>query len=335
MSRSLTYPDSDLRLRLRTRRRRGRSTRCASRCTGAASARAGFPAISSRAIRRAARAGSTSACCTPASTARAATKPMRPARSRTSGASATITGRSATSTPRRSSRAIPGSSIPAICKAAVRSRDRRQGRDARHASRMAGSSTSSRSCSMRRAGRMRRSTSRPAPSERDALPLIGAALARAQQEAGGRPLAVRITLIGQLAGPCATSSRITRRSRTRRARSASRYRADCWVEQVKIATANAAARDRSRSPSLTRSTSTACWRRRPPIRNSPRPSPDHGAASRTNCRRDLRGEILARRPGLAVARARRAGARFSRGRARREAGAADARALRAISRIAR
>ena len=49
-------------------------------------ARGGSRRFPSRAIRRGARAGSTSACCTPPSTARAATKPMRPARSRTSGA---------------------------------------------------------------------------------------------------------------------------------------------------------------------------------------------------------------------------------------------------------
>ena len=61
-------------------------------------------------------AGSTSASCIPPAAA-PAMKTMRPARSPTSRRAATTIGRSATSTRSKSSRAIPGSSIPAICRA--------------------------------------------------------------------------------------------------------------------------------------------------------------------------------------------------------------------------
>jgi len=71
--------------------------------------------------------------------------------------------------------------------------------------------------------------------EHDALPLIGAAIARAQGEAGGRPLAVRITLAG--ASPVHARLVAQRETIENEARALGfQISGDCWVERVKIAT---------------------------------------------------------------------------------------------------
>ncbi len=72
-------------------------------------------------------------------------------------------------------------------------------------------------------------------NEREASPLIGAALARAQNEAGGRPLAVRITLTGT--SPAHARLIAHREAIEDEARAIGfQISGDCWVERIKIAT---------------------------------------------------------------------------------------------------
>jgi DNA repair exonuclease SbcCD nuclease subunit len=72
-------------------------------------------------------------------------------------------------------------------------------------------------------------------NERDALPLIGEALARAQDEASGRPLAVRLTLTGT--SPAHARLIAHRETIEDEARALGfQISGDCWVERVKIAT---------------------------------------------------------------------------------------------------
>ncbi len=71
--------------------------------------------------------------------------------------------------------------------------------------------------------------------ESDTLPLISAALMRAQDEAGGRPLAVRVTLTGT--SPAHARFIAHRETIEGEARALGfQISGDCWVERVKIAT---------------------------------------------------------------------------------------------------
>ena len=71
--------------------------------------------------------------------------------------------------------------------------------------------------------------------EMDILPLIGAALARAADEAGGRPVAARITLTGET--PAHARLVAHREDLEAEARALGfQASADCWVERIKITT---------------------------------------------------------------------------------------------------
>ena len=71
--------------------------------------------------------------------------------------------------------------------------------------------------------------------ESDTLPLISAALMRAQDEAGGRPLAVRVTLTGT--SPAHARFIAHRETIEGEARALGfQISGDCWVERIKIAT---------------------------------------------------------------------------------------------------
>jgi DNA repair exonuclease SbcCD nuclease subunit len=72
-------------------------------------------------------------------------------------------------------------------------------------------------------------------NERDVLPLVGAALTRAQDAVDGRPLAVRITLTGS--SPAHARLIAHRETIGDEARAVGfQISGDCWVERVKIAT---------------------------------------------------------------------------------------------------
>ena len=145
-----------------------------------------------------------------------------------------ITGRSATSMPPRSSAAIRGSSIPAICRAAACARPDRRARCA-SPSMTAASLTSRRCISTARAGRISRSTYPSAATEADALAQVREALAASHAQGEGRPLAVRVTLTG--ASPLHNHLIARREALQDELRACGfQFASDCWVEQLKIRT---------------------------------------------------------------------------------------------------
>ena len=194
--------------------------------------------ISCRATRRsAATAGSTSACCTPASTARRATTPTRPARRTISPASATITGRSAISTPPQIVAPRPLDRLSRQSAGPQPSRDRAEGRHAGDGRgrphRRGGADHARRRALGARARRRHRASNTRRRSWRGSARRSPPPHAAAE----GRPLARAADPDRRDAAPRAASSRAASdlHDEARGARGAASP-ATCWVERLRVET---------------------------------------------------------------------------------------------------